>query len=340
MAKITLDPIVGSYASVTALNLRFQQIEDEFNSDVLYRNNPVGEVNTMANDLDMAGFSILNASDFSSDDLYLGRYVTAPTVDKTGATLDVTNTGYIYFNTTSNDMWVWNGTAWGLIGTTQNSAASVTIADAGDYYAALNVEAALQELGSVATGEGASIIGVEDAAANFTATDVEGVLAELAAPKGIFELASYALVGLSEVFITGIPAAAKRVYIQFSGVSVTATSGGVGLQLANSGVVNQNGAAGSCSTLLTASQAVSLYPATAYLITNNITTSGMNGELVLSKQAGVNNWYLTGMLGDGTRVHNTAGGGSANSVVDSIRIYRTGVNNFSSTSTLHVYYEI
>jgi len=61
MAKITINPIPGSYASVTAINQRLQLIEDAFNNDVLYRDNPVGEPNTMANDFDMGGFSILNA---------------------------------------------------------------------------------------------------------------------------------------------------------------------------------------------------------------------------------------------------------------------------------------
>jgi len=41
-------------------------------------------------------------------------------------------------------------------------------------------------LASTATGEGAALIGVEDAGGNFTATDVEGVLAELAGASGGF----------------------------------------------------------------------------------------------------------------------------------------------------------
>ena len=58
-------------------------------------------------------------------------------------------------------------------------AAIIGLADSGGNYAATDVEAALAELASVSTGQGASIIGVEDSAGNFTATDVEAALAEL-----------------------------------------------------------------------------------------------------------------------------------------------------------------
>lgn len=61
MAKITLNPIVGSYASVVAINARLQQIEDAFNDDVLWRDGFTGEPNSMDVDFDMAGYSILNA---------------------------------------------------------------------------------------------------------------------------------------------------------------------------------------------------------------------------------------------------------------------------------------
>lgn len=41
--------------------------------------------------------------------VYLGAKATAPTVDNSGDALIV---GAMYFNTTSNTMFVWNGTAW------------------------------------------------------------------------------------------------------------------------------------------------------------------------------------------------------------------------------------
>lgn len=41
--------------------------------------------------------------------VYLGAKATAPTVDNSG---DALIAGAMYFNTTSNTMFVWNGTAW------------------------------------------------------------------------------------------------------------------------------------------------------------------------------------------------------------------------------------
>jgi hypothetical protein len=60
MAKITIPNIVAGYASVGALNNSFQAVEDALNSQVLYRDNPVGEPNQMKTALDMDGQPILN----------------------------------------------------------------------------------------------------------------------------------------------------------------------------------------------------------------------------------------------------------------------------------------
>jgi len=61
MAKLTISDITAGYASASALNASFNAIEDEFNNNVLYRNNPSGEPNQMENDLDLNGNDILNA---------------------------------------------------------------------------------------------------------------------------------------------------------------------------------------------------------------------------------------------------------------------------------------
>ena len=61
MAKVTLSDITAGYASAAALNASFNTIEDEFQNNVLYRNNPLGEPNQMENDLDLNGNDILNA---------------------------------------------------------------------------------------------------------------------------------------------------------------------------------------------------------------------------------------------------------------------------------------
>jgi len=49
------------------------------------------------------------ASYDSFDDRYLGAKASAPTVDNDG---DALLTGALYFNSTSNDLWIWDGAAW------------------------------------------------------------------------------------------------------------------------------------------------------------------------------------------------------------------------------------
>ena len=66
MAKITVSDISSGYASTTALNASFNQIEDEFNNKVLYRNNPSGEPNQMQQDLDMNNFGLLNVNELTT----------------------------------------------------------------------------------------------------------------------------------------------------------------------------------------------------------------------------------------------------------------------------------
>jgi len=61
VAKFTLNDIQSGYASISLLNTSFQDIENEFNNKVLYRDNPSGEANEMNNDLDLNGNDILNA---------------------------------------------------------------------------------------------------------------------------------------------------------------------------------------------------------------------------------------------------------------------------------------
>ncbi len=61
MAKISLPTIASGYASNTTFNTAFDSIETEFQSKVLYRDNPGGEPNQMENDLDMNSNTIINA---------------------------------------------------------------------------------------------------------------------------------------------------------------------------------------------------------------------------------------------------------------------------------------
>lgn len=59
MAKITPLTIAGGY-NLSTINTNFQELADELQDKVLYRDNPVGEPNTMENDMDMNSYRILN----------------------------------------------------------------------------------------------------------------------------------------------------------------------------------------------------------------------------------------------------------------------------------------
>lgn len=57
--KITLDSVASGY-DLSKINANFQAIQAEFQTKVLYRDNPVGEPNKVVTDIDMDGKKILN----------------------------------------------------------------------------------------------------------------------------------------------------------------------------------------------------------------------------------------------------------------------------------------
>ena len=65
MAKLTLKNVLSGLFSTTALNTNFDDIETEFQDNVLYRDNPAGEPNAMQNDIDMNGNDLLNVTNIS-----------------------------------------------------------------------------------------------------------------------------------------------------------------------------------------------------------------------------------------------------------------------------------
>jgi hypothetical protein len=69
VAKVTLSDITAGYASASALNASFNAIEDEFNNNVLYRNNPSGEPNQMEDNLDMNNYDLLNVGNIQADSI-------------------------------------------------------------------------------------------------------------------------------------------------------------------------------------------------------------------------------------------------------------------------------
>lgn len=70
MTKLILDDTAGGY-DLSTLNDNNDKIETEFQDKVLYRDNPIGEPNTMENDFDMNSNDILNAGTINTDRLFI-----------------------------------------------------------------------------------------------------------------------------------------------------------------------------------------------------------------------------------------------------------------------------
>lgn len=70
--KIELNDVTN-IDSVNTINSNFDRIVNELQDKVLYRDNPVGEPNTLENNLDMNGFDIINVKDVYST---AGRWAT------------------------------------------------------------------------------------------------------------------------------------------------------------------------------------------------------------------------------------------------------------------------
>lgn len=62
MAKIVLDTIASGY-NLAKINANFDKIATALNDDVLYRDVPIGEPNTVKNDIDMDSNDLLNVGD-------------------------------------------------------------------------------------------------------------------------------------------------------------------------------------------------------------------------------------------------------------------------------------
>ena len=69
MAKITIPPVSGGFDLKTTVDARLQQVEDELNTKVLYKTNPVGEDNSLDNDIDMDGYDLLNTGTVNADNV-------------------------------------------------------------------------------------------------------------------------------------------------------------------------------------------------------------------------------------------------------------------------------
>lgn len=78
MAKIVL-PQITNGQNISNINNNFQQIADQLNNDVLYRDNPIGEPNQLLDDIDMNGHNIINAQEIDTQVLKIQNVEVSPT---------------------------------------------------------------------------------------------------------------------------------------------------------------------------------------------------------------------------------------------------------------------
>lgn len=85
-----------------------------------------------------------------ADPFYLGPKASAPIVDNQGITLTAAQEGYTYWNTFNSTFFVWDGDTWQILvaGSAVQIAVNVSVADAGAFFIAGDVENILQELGA------------------------------------------------------------------------------------------------------------------------------------------------------------------------------------------------
>jgi hypothetical protein len=123
------------------------------------------------------------------------------------------------------------------------TAALTTLADAGGSYGATTVEGAFTELASNTNGEGASIIGVEDAAGNFAGADVEACLAEIISDLAATTSGNGAsLVGVEDsagnLTATDVEAALAEIFTSLADPTKVLIHGGTPQTLTGAGAVN------------------------------------------------------------------------------------------------------
>lgn len=99
MSKLTLNTLVGGLASLSKLNANFSAIATALQDQVLYRDNPDGEPNSMETDLDMNSQDILNAGVIETGSLKIGGEWVTPTNTGSSIFLVVTNAPYSADNT-------------------------------------------------------------------------------------------------------------------------------------------------------------------------------------------------------------------------------------------------
>ena len=244
------------------------------------------------------------------DDRYLGVKTSDPALDNDGGALI---TGAIYFNSSTNVMRAYNGSSWGDIGTAQNSASSVNIADAGGYYTGGSVEAALQEIG----------------------LDQE--------TSGLVLETSKSMIGLTQVNFTGVPSWVKKITVLIIDAGAASATTTIKIGIGDSGGVETSGYVGTGSRLEPSQAIVATVMGAAFDIAGGSTftvTHGIQATVTIINITG-NTWIVsaTGHSSGSTAIgYISSGVKTLTGVLDRLRVQQTGGANLNS-GEVNVLYE-
>lgn len=70
MTKLVLNDVISGY-NLSLIEDNFDKIVQELQNKVFYRNNPTGEPNSMQNDIDLNGFSLINANKVNAQEVFI-----------------------------------------------------------------------------------------------------------------------------------------------------------------------------------------------------------------------------------------------------------------------------
>ena len=284
------------------------------------------------------------ASYDSFDDRYLGAKASDPTLDNDGNAL---LTGALYWNSTSNEMRVYSGSAWitsylpasgylALSGGTMTGA--ITFA-AGQTFAGTATTATNVAGGSNGTIPYQSASGTTQMLAAGTATYVltsNGSAAPTwAAPAGgggITLGTPVATTSGTSIDFTGIPAGTKQIVITFNGVSTDGTSAKL-IQIGDSGGIETTGYS-SCGYILTTTVAAG-FASAGYAIYSESASHALRGSVILTlESSSTNTWCAQGVLSGNTASNFLISGDkSLSATCDRVRITtELGTQNFDAGS--------
>ena len=137
----------------------------------------------------------------------------------------------------------------------------------------------------------------------------------------------------TSIDFTGIPAGTKQIIISFKGVSTTGTSN-PGIQLGDSGGVENSGYLGESARLINATSLAIISISAAFAINSSSATNTLYGSLTLTlENATTFSWSATwnfSVTSGNNGVYTGSGGKSLTAELDRVRITSDGVQTFDA----------